>query len=404
MSSLIILFLFIIPSIFGCKNDFDCNLGGRCNLETEECNCSTEWTGEDCGIFDLLPAELDNGFQPVNSSSWGGKIIKGASGEYHLYAAKMDGNCGLHSWRDNSMVAHAVSKTKPTGPYFEVDTVVDTFSHNPTAEHFPDNWIEEQYIMWHIGCGHNTTTPVQCVNGTTPESLIDFDFNLTNQPQELNGGCDNPHWTGMQISSTPEGPWTSVTPADQSLVIVNPNPEEESWHTKGEFTNPSIWPCAGGVLVMAYATSCPKCEQSPGNKHIGVAVAETFNGPYIDVTPKEPVFPFASEDPVIYYSKELGYWHILAHSHSGSGTVHAFATQPDGPWTISSTPPMSENIEWTDGTVTKVKKRERPQVIFIDGVPSLLVNGVEPGNVPTPFTPYGYTGDWSYTHVQAIRT
>jgi hypothetical protein len=402
------IFLIVVASTLACENNFDCSLGGHCNKDTGECNCSNEWTGEDCSKLALLPAEIDNGFQPVNSTTWGGKILVGSSGEYHLYAAKMAGNCGLHSWRDNSEVVHAVSVGKPTGPYYEVETTIKTFSHNPTAENVKAASPEAQYIMWNIGCGIETTNIEQCENGTTPDSIHHFIpesiFIDSKGPEYKNGNCDNPHWVGMQTSPSPEGPWTSVTSANKSVIIQNPNPGEESWHTKPEFTNPSIWPLEDGVIVMAYATSCPKCEQGAGNKHIGIAIAETWEGPYIDVTPKEPIFPFASEDPVIFVSPKLGAYHLIAHSHDAAGAVHAFATQPEGPWTISETPPYTEEIEWADGTHINVQKRERPQIIFIGGVPALLVNGVEPRSVPTPWTPDGYTGDWSYTHVQAIRT
>jgi hypothetical protein len=40
--------------------------------------------------------------------------------------------------------------------------------------------------------------------------------------------------------------------------------------------------------------------------------------------------------------------------------------------------------------------------IFADNDRLFLINGVEPGNSSMPFSPGGYTGDWSYTHIQEI--
>ena len=61
---------------------------------------------------------------------------------------------------------------------------------------------------------------------------------------------------------------------------------------------------------------------SPGHKHIGIAYAETWQGPYIDLTPKEPIFPFASEDPCIFVSPETGTFHMLTHATAYDMFLH----------------------------------------------------------------------------------
>merc|ERR1712150_290270 len=253
----------------------------------------------------------------------------------------------------------------------------------------------------HIGCGYGTVSPQHCFNGTTCEfdgewHCVELEDHEKRNDLGMKGGCDGPHWVGMQTSLSPSGPWTSVTPAEEPLVITNPNPDEAPWHNEeGKFTNSSIWPIDN-----------EDCKVSPGHKHIGLVYAETWSRPYIDLTPKEPIFPFASEDPCIFASPETGTFHILAHATGDwhGVSAHAFAYDPEGPWIVSDTIPYSKTIEWSSGDVTQVEKRERPQVIFLNGVPSLLVNGIAPGENPFPFSPNGYTGDWSYTHVQAIRT
>ena len=131
----ILLILFSVT--LACETDLDCNLGGLCDSKTNTCMCSTEWRGDDCSSLALLPAELDNGYRPISSSSWGGKIVKGSSGKYHLYAAAMVEKCGLTTWRTNSEIVHAMSYSKPTGPYLNDwlnEPVVSTFGHNPTVE------------------------------------------------------------------------------------------------------------------------------------------------------------------------------------------------------------------------------------------------------------------------------
>ena len=196
----------------------------------------------------------------------------------------------------------------------------------------------------------------------------------------------------MHTAPHPEGPWESVTPDNQPMVITNPTPDEETWHhSGGKFTNPSIWAFENGAILLAYSIDCWNCNISQGHKHVGIAYAETWSGPYIDLTPKEPIFPFASEDPCIFVSPETGSYHILAHATGNwhGVSAHAFAYEPRGPWVVSDTPPYSKEIEWVTGEKRTVQKRERPQIIFMNGKPSYLVNGVEPNRTPTPLTPDG---------------
>ena len=87
--------------------------------------------------------------------------------------------------------------------------------------------------------------------------------------------------------------------------------------------------------------------------------------------------------------------------------AHALSASFEGPWKIATLQPYSRDIVWSapgpgGGRVTAhVQKRERPQIVFDSKlVPIALSNGVMPGEHPTPVSPGGHTGDWSYTHVQ----
>lgn len=107
-------------------------------------------------------------------------------------------------------------------------------------------------------------------------------------------------------------------------------------------------------------------------------------------------------------------WHAGAHV-----SAHAVAPAPHGPWRLVPDPPYTRSIEWADGSTTDVYTRERPQLIFAAAaaadpaqddrraarrrVPVALSNGVTPGNATMPGALHGYTGDYSYTHVQRLR-
>lgn len=84
---------------------------------------------------------------------------------------------------------------------------------------------------------------------------------------------------------------------------------------------------------------------------------------------------------------------------------------PDTDSRRSRYPPYNRTIEWSDGSTTEVFTRERPQLIFSGDqwsrrgstrIPVALTNGVTPGNATMPGRTSGFTGDWSYTHVQLI--
>lgn len=206
---------------------------------------------------------------------------------------------------------------------------------------------------------------------------------------------------------------------------------EDSWHN-GDLNgsvhadNPSIWPLANGSLVMAYATKLkhptgPDAPKFHGRKQTGVAMGEmAFKDgnpvPFRDLTAK-PIFPYEAEDPTIFYDSTNTLsdmrWHILAHRLSTNTSdvmsAHAVAASPSGPWMVATEPAYNgHSVEWVDEsgriTTSDIQGRERPHIIFDhSGMPVALSTGTTPGrHSPTPITPEGYAGDYSFTHVQML--
>lgn len=276
--------------IWRCRTDIDCNLGGHCIHQ--RCRCVAEWAGAaDCSELALAPAEMDSGFRRVNRTSWGGGVIAEDAGDgagrfFHMWAADMTQSCGLTSWTTNSRIVHAVS-TAPTGPYREVSVVLGPFSHNPTVQQ-----IDGMLVMAHIGCGAGTKPELHCSNGSTPSNVLQ-PAEVAPRDRFVHETCDNPHFTGLATASSATGAWN--VSAAGAVTVVPPPGTAVSWHGGGAITNPSLWPLPNGSVLLAYSTGCPNCSTSPGHKHIGVAFGETWAGPFIDLTPSEPVFPFASE-------------------------------------------------------------------------------------------------------------
>ena len=97
----------------------DCNYNGACDGGV--CRCSQGWDGDHCDMLRLLPTRPELGYQPVQNgmtaSSWGGSVVQGPDGLFHMFAAEFVNNCGLNTWLSNSVVVHATSPDPLTVPF-----------------------------------------------------------------------------------------------------------------------------------------------------------------------------------------------------------------------------------------------------------------------------------------------
>ena len=119
---------------WGCRTDDDCSLNGKCDVGSGICRCRPAWKGDRCELLHLLPPTRGAGYRGVdnghNTSSWGGAVLRGADGRYHMWAAEMTEHCGIGAWVQNSRVIHATSDT-PGGAYKRTSIVWEVFSHEP---------------------------------------------------------------------------------------------------------------------------------------------------------------------------------------------------------------------------------------------------------------------------------
>ena len=88
----------------------DCSLNGVCQPDGT-CACDEPWSGDSCGVIDVLPAQpgsLYGYYGSPNVSSWGGNAVRDDGGTYHLYVAEMASG-GLGGWGSQSECTHAVA-------------------------------------------------------------------------------------------------------------------------------------------------------------------------------------------------------------------------------------------------------------------------------------------------------
>ena len=141
-----------------CTSDLGCSLNGNC--AAGRCECFPGWRGAECELLALAPAPPGGayGYSP-NISSWGGHVIRW-DGLYHLFVSELWGGCGITSWRQNSHVIRATSKT-PLGPFVYNDTALPPES---TCNHVMVNG--SRIVMYHqFTSGSGKGALKQCEEG-----------------------------------------------------------------------------------------------------------------------------------------------------------------------------------------------------------------------------------------------
>ena len=139
----------VVASQTTCLTDRDCNHAGACSTATNHCVCDHPFHGTFCEQFTLYSYKPgDGGLQmPGGNTTWGGSVVQADDGTHHMYAAMMARNGTLDTWLAQSVVAHAVSKTGPQGPYTFSDVSLGgrgaghwdgVTCHNPDAKRTPN--------------------------------------------------------------------------------------------------------------------------------------------------------------------------------------------------------------------------------------------------------------------------
>ena len=138
------LWIFLGAVTLGLQLEPSCNYNGGRADPAAPCECERPWTGPTCDVLDLAPItdrERRLGYQYVdngmNVTSWGGSVVRGDDGTYHMYASEISEYCGMNVWLANSMVVHAVSPDPRTKPFERKGVVHGVFAHEPAVARAP---------------------------------------------------------------------------------------------------------------------------------------------------------------------------------------------------------------------------------------------------------------------------
>ena len=261
------------------------------------------------GAPGVFPRDPKNGLEDATMKQWcywDGQIIKGPDGRYHMFASRWDQAKGHVGW-GGSQAVHAVSD-KVTGPYVDKGIC------------WPDN---------QGGKGHNVT------------ALVMPDGRYAIVVSETRPG-------DVFVSKSLDGPWehlgSIVTEGDTRSrasnysIMVRPD---------GDYM---IVPRSGQILISKTGILGPYKAQGP-SVYPGVAGLEQRN----------------LEDPVVWFSG--GLYHIVVNSWSQRKAFHLTSKDGITGWTLRGLAydPTRDFVRYTDGTVNRWEKLERPGVLIENG-------------------------------------
>jgi hypothetical protein len=388
-----------------------CSLNGQLRLDGT-CDCDVQWEGPECERLRLLPADPSAGLQPKGElgvfSTWGGSVMRddGIDGTYHMFAAVFEHGCGLNAWRPNSAIARAESSAA-AGPYTLKEVIKPHFAHSPQVVRGANG----EWLVYHVGAGTNDTSP--CADPSAP--TCGFTRNCS-------GGCTGPShpWlSGLTMygpaavlrADSPRGPWSShVIGACADVPGCEAN---ASYKGNGNDMNPAPMTGSDGSVRMLWRSID---YTSTGKSYYAAASAPAWDGAYAwNTTNLFPDFAWCHIEDGFMWRNRRG-WHAVFHSDcekTSGGAAGGHAYSSDGvQWHFHPKNAFHQNVTMRDGTVWRLKHRERPKLIIdADGQITHLISGAGRGPPTAVCSDRGSAqvgdpsgSDHTFTFIQPIAT
>lgn len=298
----------------------------------------------------------------INDTSfiWCGTLVKShIDHKYHLFYSRWPRKYGMSAWVTSSEVAHAISDS-PFGPFEHKDVALPyrgedywdgMYTHNPTVHFF-----NGKYYLYYTG---------------------NYGDGKITSPQ-LNWTHRNNQRIGVAIADDPNGPWKRF---DKPLIDISTDTKA---HDAQMVANPSVTQMPDGRFLMVYKAVARKKPQPFGGPVVHLtAIADRPEGPFIKQN--KPIFTaedvdFPAEDPYVWY-QDKGYYAIVKDMNgafTGAGRSLVLFYSPDGlDWKLAKHPLVSKlNIKWEDGSTQTLEALERPQLLFENGRPVVLLCAV----------------------------
>lgn len=338
-------------------------------------------------------------FKIPNYFVWGGSVVKGDDGKYHmlfsLWESGVEGGSFSKNWVLQSKIGYAVSdypdrdfqfkKIVLQGARYDGDhNAWDAqMAHNPHIKKFNDT-----YYLYYIGGKDLGERPQGSTGGNldqrarVQQSLCTGVIAFNNFDDLLSGNFSRPKQPllaprtrvkpGAVLNGSPRG----TVPKPDNIIVVNPsvtyNPKTKKYllFFKGNLYEPR-WKGAHGVAIG----DTPVGPFSPEDDFI------------FDV--RMPDGSLAStEDPYVWYAKKQQRFMAVVKDFTGRLTGEnktlALLSSPDGiRWELAKNALfMKRELLLPDEAVLAVDRLERPQLLFDKrGIPTVMYEACAVGNV-----------------------
>lgn len=313
----------------------------------------------------MKPIPVTAAFSDPGYFVWGGTLVQGNDGNYHLYYSRWKQSFGFESWVTHSEIAHAVGNT-PEGPFHFHDVALGIrgqqfwdglVAHNPTIHRFGGRYY--LYYMGNTGDGKVLST--------------------------LNWVHRNNQRIGVAVADDPNGPWLRF---DRPLIDVSSNRDAADSLC---VANPSITQGRDGRYYLLYkAVGLQKTLPFGGPVVHLMAVGDSPVGPFRKI-PK-PLFTipgnnFPFEDPYFWFDRRRDHYFALLKDNHGtvSGLGHSslilYQSSDAEHWEKAPHWFVSDlALHWRGRPVEPVERMERPQLAFDDyGNPTVLLVAIRQG-------------------------
>ncbi|MEM9829319.1 MAG: glycoside hydrolase family protein [Bacteroidota bacterium] len=293
-------------------------------------------------------------------SIWGGSLVKGEDGLYHMYYSRWPKRLGW-AWVTDSEIAHAVA-TSPFGPFEFKDVALGRTgkeewdgwcTHNPTVHKFGGKYY--LYYMGNTGEGEVVNSPGQ---------------------PTLNWQHRNNQRIGVAVADSPDGPWKRF-----AKPVLDITYGDSLAHDALMTSNPSVCQRPDGGYLMVYKAVGKKFPAPNGGPVVHmIATSDSPTGPFKKYD--QPIFTFEgerfpAEDPYVWYQDSKYRAIVKRIKHEGNqrhfSLVH-YDSKDGFNWQPADHFEISERIfTWENGKTQQFDHLERPQVFIENGEPVALL-------------------------------
>lgn len=309
--------------------------------------------------FQLWPTVKKGGIKGEDFSTWGGSVVKGEDGRYHMFVSAFENDCGLSSWEYNSKIVRASSES-PLGPFEIEETVVTAMSHNPTIRKTKDG----SYYLFFIGEPKTEEEIIEdCEKGITYETDI----------SSFAPWCCK---INVMKSNSVFGPWSE---AEQLTNLL--------WYPICT-TNPAPVIDEDGKMELFYR-AYDLFDDS--NEYLYKTSAESVYAS-LDRGQRTKILAQEAEDAFVWKDVS-GYYMIFNNKFKDDFNTGGLAYSADGLSFQALDPLFSKEIHFDDGTSLVAFRRERPQILWLTPDKGVLYTSVQESNetdkIYTTATPIG---------------